>query len=98
MLCTTHTRLIVENPLIEDRGEGVDLSLRLAIVVGGPIASGKSSVAIGVARAVERQGLRAATIDLDLIYEMLEHGRGVKDDPTIWSRARRMAGTLTKAL
>jgi predicted kinase len=73
-------------------------STRLAILIGGPIASGKSSLAIGVARAVRLQGLDAATIDLDLIYEMLEHPPAPKSDPAIWSRGRRMAGALTSAL
>jgi predicted kinase len=76
----------------------VDPPPRLAILIGGPIASGKSSLAVGVARAVELQGLEAATIDLDLIYEMLENARALKSDPAIWSRARRMAGALTSAL
>jgi predicted kinase len=71
--------------------------IRLAIVVGGPIASGKSALAVSVAQAVERQRLRAATIDLDLMYEMLEHTRAVKNDPAIWSRARQTAGALTNA-
>jgi Zeta toxin. len=73
-------------------------SLGLVIVVCGPIASGKSSLAIGVARAFERRALKAATIDLDLVYEMLEHTRAPKSDAAIWSRARRMAGALNDAL
>ena len=70
----------------------------LAIVIAGPIASGKSSLAIAIARAVEEKGLRAATIDLDLLYEMLEHTRSLKSHPLVWSSARRMAGALTAAL
>lgn len=76
-------------------GRRVDLPLRLVVVIGGPIASGKSSLALSVARAVEQQGLEAATIDLDLIYGMLEHTRALKSDPSIWTRARRIAGALT---
>jgi predicted kinase len=67
------------------------------IVIGGPIASGKSTLAIGLARAFETRGLVAATIDLDLIYEMLEHTRAPKNDEAIWSGARRMAGALAAA-
>jgi predicted kinase len=78
--------------------DGDEVRGRLAIVIGGPIASGKSSLAVAVARGLERMGLQAATIDLDLIYEMLEHTRGRKSDPAVWSRARRVAGALTKAL
>jgi predicted kinase len=66
-------------------------------VIGGPIASGKSTLATGVARAFEAQGLVAATIDIDLIYEMLEHTRAPKSDEVIWSGARRIAGGLTAA-
>jgi shikimate kinase len=67
-------------------------------VIGGPIASGKSTLARSVARAFERRGLAVATIDLDLIYEMLEHTRAPKTHAAVWSRARRTAGALTDAL
>jgi RecA/RadA recombinase len=67
-------------------------------VIGGPIASGKSTLAVAVARAFESRGLAAATIDLDLVYEMLEHARAPKNDAVLWTRARRTAGALTKAL
>jgi hypothetical protein len=53
---------------------------------------------MSTAQAVERRGLRAATIDLDLVYEMLDHERGIKDDAVLWSSARRAAGALTQAL
>ena len=72
--------------------------VQLVLVIGGPIASGKSSLAVSVALALEERGLRAATIDLDLMYEVLEHTRTLKNDSVIWSRARRAAGALTKAL
>jgi predicted kinase len=77
---------------------GIGCLVRLVLVIGGPIASGKSSLAVSVALTLEQQGLRAATIDLDLMYEMLEHTRALKNDSVIWSRARRAAGALTKAL
>jgi shikimate kinase len=67
-------------------------------VIGGPIASGKSTLARSVARAFERRAFAVATIDLDLIYEMLEHTRAPKSNAAIWSRARRTAGALTDAL
>ena len=73
-------------------------SVRLVIVIAGPIASGKSSLAAGLARALDRAGLACATIDLDLLYEMLEHTDAVKSDPAVWARSRRMAGALTRAL
>jgi len=71
---------------------------RLVVVIGGPIASGKSSLATRVAEALERRGVSCATIDLDLIYEMLERTGAVKSNRAVWSRARRMAGALTRAL
>jgi chloramphenicol 3-O-phosphotransferase len=66
-------------------------------VVGGPIASGKSSLAVAAALALERRGLAAATIDLDLVYEMLDRAPGLKSKPAVWSRARRIAGALAAA-
>jgi adenylylsulfate kinase-like enzyme len=66
-------------------------------VIGGPIASGKSTLATSLARDFEAQGLVAATIDLDLVYEMLEHTRARKSDEAIWSGARRIAGDLAAA-
>ena len=66
-------------------------------MIGGPIASGKSTVATSLARAFETRGFVVATIDLDLIYEMLEHTQAPKRDEAIWSGARRMAGALTNA-
>ena len=77
--------------------EGATSRGELVLVIGGPIGSGKSSLAAGVARTLERRGVSCATIDLDLIYEMLEHEGAVKSDPAVWSRARRMSGALTKA-
>jgi shikimate kinase len=67
-------------------------------VIGGPIASGKSTLATAVARAFELRGSAAASVDLDLIYEMLEHTRAPKSDAAIWRRARRTAGALTNAV
>jgi predicted kinase len=68
-------------------------------VICGPIASGKSTLAKAVAHRLEQDGLTAATIDLDLVYEMLEHtGALAKDDPGTWSRARRVAAGLAEAL
>ena len=70
----------------------------MLIVICGPIASGKSTVARAVAQLFERQGTEAAAIDLDVVYEMLEHDGGPKASPTIWGRARRAAAALTDAL
>ena len=70
----------------------------VVVLVGGPIASGKSTVARATARAFEQRGVSAAAIDLDLIYEMLGPREASKDDPKTWARARRCAAALTEAL
>jgi tRNA uridine 5-carbamoylmethylation protein Kti12 len=64
------------------------------IVISGTIASGKSAVARALAREAERRGAAAAVIDLDLVYEMLEHDGARKDDESKWARARHAAGAL----
>ena len=70
----------------------------MLIVICGPIASGKSTVARALARLLERQGLGVATIDLDLVYEMLQADRSVKSSPATWRRARRVAAGLADVL
>ena len=65
----------------------------IVVVVGGPIASGKSAVARELASRLEE---RASVIDLDLVYEMLDSGP--KDDADVWAQARRVAGRLTGVL
>jgi chloramphenicol 3-O-phosphotransferase len=70
----------------------------LVVVLAGPIASGKSTVARAVAVLFQQQGLSAAAIDLDLLYEMLDPAGAPKSDDAIWRRARRASGALTNAL
>jgi adenylylsulfate kinase-like enzyme len=70
----------------------------MVIVICGPIASGKSTVARAVARSFEHLGTQAAVVDLDLVYEMVEHDRAAKDRVEKWSRARRAAAALTDVL
>jgi predicted kinase len=68
------------------------------IVISGPIASGKSTLARAVARQLEGEGFRAAVIDLDLVYDMLDHRTGVpKGDEASWLLARQAAAALTDA-
>ena len=74
----------------------------LIVVIGGPIASGKSSLGRATAaRLQEVSAAEVAAIDLDLIYEMLDprarSGRS-KSDERLWSQARRLAGRLAAAL
>jgi adenylylsulfate kinase-like enzyme len=64
------------------------------IVISGTIASGKAATARALAREVERRGGTAAAIDLDLVYEMLEHDGARKDDEKKWTRARHASGAL----
>jgi cytidylate kinase len=64
------------------------------IAISGPIAAGKSATARALAQEVERRGKTAAAIDLDLVYEMLEHEGARKDDDATWIRARRAAAAL----
>jgi len=70
----------------------------ILLVICGPIASGKSTVARAVARLFQDQGADAAAIDLDLVYGLLEHQGAPKEGLPIWSRARRAAAALTDAL
>jgi chloramphenicol 3-O-phosphotransferase len=71
---------------------------RVVVVLGGPIASGKTSLAAAVRRTLGNRGVSAATIDLDLVYEVLEGKDAPKDNGETWSRARRLAASLTDAL
>jgi shikimate kinase len=68
------------------------------VVICGPIASGKSTVTRAVARLFQDQGTDAAAIDLDLVYDMLEHHGAPKENLRIWARARQVAAALTDAL
>ncbi len=71
----------------------------LVVVIGGPIASGKSALGREVAaRLEERLEIGASVIDLDLMYEMLDARRLPKEDVELWAQARRVAGRLAKVL
>jgi adenylylsulfate kinase-like enzyme len=65
----------------------------MLIVITGPVASGKSTVARELARELERTALRVAVIDLDLLYEMLA-ADGPKFDAATWTLARHAAAML----
>ena len=69
----------------------------MLIVITGPMASGKSTVARELARELERVQVRAAVIDLDLVYDMLT-ADGPKDDAAAWTLARHAAASLTNVL
>jgi adenylylsulfate kinase-like enzyme len=63
------------------------------IVITGPIASGKSTVARALAHELARADVRAAVIDLDILEDMLT-ADGPKSDPATWTLARHAAATL----
>jgi shikimate kinase len=66
----------------------------LLIVICGPIASGKSTLARAVARELEQAGTPSAAVDLDLLYAMLDHQGRAWADERKWTRARRAAAAL----
>jgi hypothetical protein len=69
------------------------------VVIGGPIASGKSTLSRAVARRLhELDGAEGAAIDLDLVYEMLDPQQRPKADLSTWALAWRMTGRLAGAL
>jgi adenylylsulfate kinase-like enzyme len=63
------------------------------IVISGPIASGKSTVARELARDLAQVGVRAEVIDLDLLHDELIADGSISDDST-WTLARRAVATL----
>jgi chloramphenicol 3-O-phosphotransferase len=70
----------------------------MLVVVSGPIASGKSSLARAVACEFGKRGQKAAAVDLDLIYEMLDPARAPKTDLARWTQARRISARVATAL
>jgi adenylylsulfate kinase-like enzyme len=71
---------------------------RLLVLVGGPIASGKSTVSRAVALRLREIGSPAAAVDVDLVYELLETRGHSPGDPEVWQRAHRLAGRIAAAL
>ena len=65
----------------------------MLIVITGPIASGKSTVARALADELARVDVRAAVIDLDILEDMLT-ADGPKSDLASWTLARHAAATL----
>jgi chloramphenicol 3-O-phosphotransferase len=64
------------------------------IVITGPIASGKSTLARRVAAELEERGRSTAVIDVDVLYDMLQHDRAVQDGTARWRAARNAAAVL----
>jgi chloramphenicol 3-O-phosphotransferase len=66
------------------------------IVINGPIASGKSTLARAVAREMQAHGAKTALVDVDLLYDMLDAAVGVpKGNERSWHLARAAAAALT---
>jgi adenylylsulfate kinase-like enzyme len=68
----------------------------MLIVISGPIASGKSTVARALARDLAHSGITAATIDLDVVCDMLEHEIASERAAANWVHARRAVASLVK--
>jgi shikimate kinase len=66
----------------------------MIIVITGPIASGKSTVARALAAALESRGVRSKVIDLDVVHDQLA-GRSAAD--ASWTLARREAAAMANA-
>jgi adenylylsulfate kinase-like enzyme len=75
-------------PTVQTRG--------MVIVITGPIASGKSTVAGELAHELERMDVRAEVIDLDLVHGRLTSDEATSDDST-WALARREVATVANA-
>lgn len=69
--------------------------VHVLIVLNGPIASGKSTVARELAGIAERAGRRSAVIDLDEVWQMLDHQRPRTGGLEKWLLARNGAAVLT---
>lgn len=82
---------------LDRRFNGQD-GLMVVIVITGTIASGKSTLARAVAQTFEGAGRKAAVVDLDLVYEMLDPARAVKANHAIWAQARRVSARVADAL
>ena len=67
------------------------------IVITGPIASGKSTLAREVANVLERSGLPATVIDLDIVHDTVVASGPTRDDAA-WTEARGWAAAQANAL
>ena len=66
------------------------------MVITGPVAAGKSTVAQALARALQRNSIRTAVIDLDEVYCMARQQADF-NDRAMWTTARRAAAALTES-
>jgi adenylylsulfate kinase-like enzyme len=68
----------------------------MVIVITGPIASGKSTIALELARELELRNVRVAVIDLDLVHDRLTTDEPTSSEAT-WARARHAAAAQANA-
>jgi chloramphenicol 3-O-phosphotransferase len=66
----------------------------LLVVINGPIGVGKTTVSIALAGLLEGQGRRAAAIDIDELWAMVDHQKPRKGGVLQWSLSRRGAAVL----
>jgi adenylylsulfate kinase-like enzyme len=69
----------------------------MVIVITGPIASGKSAVALELARELAGTDVPAPVIDLDVVHDQLVTGGSASDDAA-WSLARRSLADTVNTL
>jgi thymidylate kinase len=74
------------------------VTVPLVVIINGPIGVGKTTVSIAVAGLVEAQGRRAAAIDIDELWAMIDHQKPRKGGVARWSLARRGAAALADEL
>jgi adenylylsulfate kinase-like enzyme len=79
-------------------GEAAPMRTPLLVLVGGPIASGKSTLAQELRRRLRESGTSAAALDVDLAYELLEERGHSPGEPELWLRAYRLAGRIAACL
>lgn len=66
---------------------------RHLVVITGPVAAGKTTVAHALGNALRKAGLKTGVVDLDELYCMARQVDGFGDFET-WEIARRSASTL----
>ena len=69
----------------------------MIVVITGPIASGKSTVALELAQQLKEVGVRSAVIDLDVVHDELVAGGSDANDGS-WTEARRRTASLANGM
>ena len=69
----------------------------MVIAVTGPIASGKTTLCVALARELRRRSRTVVRIDTDEVYEQLEERGTTAGRAETWERARRLACAFAAA-